>query len=269
MSKTSRTAANLFVARLQCLVLRSSKRNSFEYVWNILRSIVAQNIARPVPQAGGGLAPGPVHAQVGLIHPFLFVTVFSTISRLVISRMMFSNVGGMNRRNVEAMSPARDFAYIVGPSLTPLGAASTALEEQRLPSWPLLGHDSQGTQSPRGCNRMLHVLGSGQYHTKASRLPSLSSSIPPRAEGCYSLSFSHPTEDSRAFQPNLLFPPTTGGQRYSSQLTPLKEISSPFKLYKTPRSDAISDVSVVNDSFVLNESLQGLGSNESSQREIC
>ncbi|CAB1445273.1 unnamed protein product [Pleuronectes platessa] len=30
----------------------------------------------------------------------------------------------------------------------------------------------------------------------------------------------------------------------------------------------LSDVSVVNDSFVLNESLQGLGSNESSQREI-
>ncbi|CAB1437893.1 unnamed protein product [Pleuronectes platessa] len=34
--------------------------------------------------------------------------------------------------------------------------------------------------------------------------------------------------------------PTTGGQRCSSQLTPLKEISSPFKLYKTPRSDAMS-----------------------------
>ncbi|CAB1431294.1 unnamed protein product [Pleuronectes platessa] len=256
MSKTSRTAANLFVARLQCLVLRSSKRNSFEYVWNILRSIVAQNIARPVPQAGGGLAPGPVHVQVGLIHPFLFVTVFSTISQLVISRMMFSNVGGMNRRNVEAMSPARDFAYIVGPSLTPLGAASTALEEQRLPSWPLLGHGQQAAQP-----LFFHPAEGG-------RLLSFSP-ILPRAEGCYSLSFSHPTEDSRAFQPNLLFPPTTGGQRYSSQLTPLKEISSPFKLYKTPRSDAISDVSVVNDSFVLNESLQGLGSNESSQREIC
>ncbi|CAB1440764.1 unnamed protein product [Pleuronectes platessa] len=34
--------------------------------------------------------------------------------------------------------------------------------------------------------------------------------------------------------------PTTGGQRCNSQLTPLKEISSPFKLYKTPRSDAMS-----------------------------
>ncbi|CAB1438792.1 unnamed protein product [Pleuronectes platessa] len=34
--------------------------------------------------------------------------------------------------------------------------------------------------------------------------------------------------------------PTTGGQRCSSKLTPLKEISSPFKLYKTPRSDAMS-----------------------------
>ncbi|CAB1457264.1 unnamed protein product [Pleuronectes platessa] len=34
--------------------------------------------------------------------------------------------------------------------------------------------------------------------------------------------------------------PTTGGQRCSSQLTPLKENSSPFKLYKTPRSDAMS-----------------------------
>ena len=31
----------------------------------------------------------------------------------------------------------------------------------------------------------------------------------------------------------------------------------------------VSDVSFVNDSFILNESLQGLGSNESSQRVIC
>ncbi|CAB1421118.1 unnamed protein product [Pleuronectes platessa] len=135
---------------------------------------------------------------------------------------------------------------------------------------------------------MLHFLWSGQCHTKVSRttrvnsywslwsktcevtgvnirrgLPkiSLSSSIPPRAEGC-SL-FSHPSKDGRMLQPlsptsprggawliqlpslsihpprtaglssrfsciaeerawlpqpNLLFPPTTRGQRCSSQL---------------------------------------------------
>ena len=32
---------------------------------------------------------------------------------------------------------------------------------------------------------------------------------------------------------------------------------------------SVSDVSFVNDSFILNKSLQGLKSNESSQKKIC
>ena len=39
----------------------------------------------------------------------------------------------MNRRNVEAMSPAQDFAYIVGPGRTPLRIAATAEEEEQRP----------------------------------------------------------------------------------------------------------------------------------------
>ena len=41
-------------------------------------------------------------------------------------------------------------------------------QSPKMPQVPLI-LGSQGTQSPRGCNRMLHVLGSGQYHTKVSR----------------------------------------------------------------------------------------------------
>ncbi|CAB1457129.1 unnamed protein product [Pleuronectes platessa] len=50
--------------------------------------------------------------------------------------MIFSTIGVMNKRNVEAMSPARDFAWIVGHGQTLLRAASTAEEEQRLPYRP-------------------------------------------------------------------------------------------------------------------------------------
>ncbi|CAB1428115.1 unnamed protein product [Pleuronectes platessa] len=49
---------------------------------------------------------------------------------------MFSTVGVMNRRTVEGMSPAWDFACIVGPGQTPLRAAATSEEEQRLPYRP-------------------------------------------------------------------------------------------------------------------------------------
>ncbi|CAB1441374.1 unnamed protein product [Pleuronectes platessa] len=63
--------------------------------------------------------------------------------------------------------------------------------------------------------------------SKAGRLSSLSSPTSPRGGGL---------ADPASFS----IQPTTGGQRCSSQLTPLKEISSPFKLYKTPRSDAMS-----------------------------
>ncbi|CAB1418239.1 unnamed protein product [Pleuronectes platessa] len=41
-------------------------------------------------------------------------------------------------------------------------------QSPKMPQVPLI-LESQGTQSPRGCNRMLHVLGSGQCHTKVSR----------------------------------------------------------------------------------------------------
>ncbi|CAB1428101.1 unnamed protein product [Pleuronectes platessa] len=84
-------------------------------------------------------------------------------------------------------------------------------------------------------------------------LPKISLFFHP-AEGGRLLSFSHPSKASRlsslsspiakrgglADPASFSIQPTTGGQRCSSQLTPLKEISSPFKLYKTPRSDAMS-----------------------------
>ncbi|CAB1425801.1 unnamed protein product [Pleuronectes platessa] len=61
------------------------------------------------------------------------------------------------------------------------------------------------------------------------------------AEGCYSLSSpTSPRGGGLADPASFSIQPTTGGHRCSSQLTPLKEISSPFKLYKTPRSDAMS-----------------------------
>ncbi|CAB1449988.1 unnamed protein product [Pleuronectes platessa] len=66
------------------------------------------------------------------------------------------------------------------------------------------------------------------------------SGVNPATEGCYSLSLLHRQGGGLADPASFSIQPTTGGQRCSSQLTPLKEISSPFKLYKTPRSDAMS-----------------------------
>ncbi|CAB1432743.1 unnamed protein product, partial [Pleuronectes platessa] len=112
VSQTSRTAANLSVARLQRLVSWWSKRSSLEYVWNSFRGIVAQTIARPLSESHRLAAASPRDL------------------------MMFSTVGVMNRPHVDAMSPARDFACIVGPGQTPLRAAATSEEEQLLPSRP-------------------------------------------------------------------------------------------------------------------------------------
>ncbi|CAB1442938.1 unnamed protein product [Pleuronectes platessa] len=157
-------------------------------------------------------------------------------------------------------------------------------QSPKMPQVPLI-LESQGTLSPRGCNRMLHVLGSGQCPTKVSRttransnwslwsktcevtganirrgLPKivLSSLIPPRTEGCYSLSLHilrwpagcpaslllH-RQGGRLADPASLYSiysiqPTTRGQSCSSQLI-FKEISSPFKLYKTLRSDVLQE----------------------------
>ncbi|CAB1415718.1 unnamed protein product [Pleuronectes platessa] len=96
---------------------------------------------------------------------------------------------------------------------------------------------------------MLHFLWAGQYHTKVSRTWGGHSYWSLWSKTCevtganirrglpkISLFFHH-AEGGRL---SLSIQPTTGGQRCSSQLTPLKEISSPFKLYKTPRSDAMS-----------------------------
>ncbi|CAB1445697.1 unnamed protein product [Pleuronectes platessa] len=72
--------------------------------------------------------------------------------------------------------------------------------------------ESQGTQSPRGCNRMLHVLGSGQYHTKVSRTTRVNSywslwsktrEVPEAniRRGLPKISlFSHPSNDGRLLQ---------------------------------------------------------------------
>ncbi|CAB1440297.1 unnamed protein product [Pleuronectes platessa] len=77
------------------------------------------------------------------------------------------------------------------------------------------------------------------HPAEGGRLLSLLSSLQGRKAATASLSYIAKGE-GLADPASFSIQPTTGGQRCSSQLTPLKEISSPFKLYKTPRSDAMS-----------------------------
>ncbi|CAB1446354.1 unnamed protein product [Pleuronectes platessa] len=112
-----------------------------------------------------------------------------------------------------------------------------------------------GRRAPRcGCTVLaipLRVCGSlalsgahtASVHLELSRCEGVASvqEAAAQAEGCYSLSSpTSPRGGGLADPASFSIQPTTGGQRCSSQLTPLKEISSPFKLYKTPRSDAMS-----------------------------
>ncbi|CAB1437110.1 unnamed protein product [Pleuronectes platessa] len=108
-------------------------------------------------------------------------------------------------------------------------------QSPKMPQVPLI-LESQGTQSPRGCNRMLHVLGSGKCHTKVSRTTRVNSywslwcktrevtRANIRIPQDLSL-FSHPSEDGRLLQP--LFLQSSRGRKAAQALIQLPSLSNP------------------------------------------
>ncbi|CAB1437164.1 unnamed protein product [Pleuronectes platessa] len=91
-------------------------------------------------------------------------------------------------------------------------------------------HVLEWTQSPK----------MPQCHTKVSRTTRVNSYWSLWSKTCEVTGANIRRGGGLADPASFSIQPTTGGRRCSSQLTPLKEISSPFKLYKTPRSDAMS-----------------------------